>query len=153
MPKTIHTPAGLAYKGLAGHGVLSAVVLLRGGSIMEAALRRVLPDCMTGRLLIQSDARTAEPALHFRSLPPGIAAHSRVLMLDPQMASGAAALMAVRVLVDHGVREERIVFVTYFAGRAGLGRLMAVYPRITVVVGRVGEEMGERWIESYYMGC
>lgn len=27
--------------------------------------------------------------------------------------------MAVQVLVDHGVPEEKIVFVTYFAGRMG----------------------------------
>lgn len=120
---------------------------------MEAALRRVLPDCLTGRLLIQSNVRTNEPELHFRYLPNDIGDHSRVLVLDPQMSSGGAALMAVRVLLDHGVREERIVFVTYFAGKKGLARLISVYPQITIVVCRMGEDFNDRWIEEKYLGC
>lgn len=120
---------------------------------MEPALHRVLPNCLTGRLLIQTSTRTGEPELHYRSLPDDMESHSRVLVLDPQMSSGGAALMAVRVLVDHGVREERIVFVTYFAGRQGLGRLMTVFPHITVVVARVGEDLEERWVEAKYLGC
>lgn len=153
IPKTIKTPDGYTYKGLQPHGILSAVLLLRGGSIMEPALHRVLPNCLTGRLLIQTSTRTGEPELHYRSLPDDMESHSRVLVLDPQMSSGGAALMAVRVLVDHGVREERIVFVTYFAGRQGLGRLMTVFPHITVVVARVGEDLEERWVEAKYLGC
>lgn len=153
VPKTVVTPIGHTYRGLEAHGILSAVLLLRGGSIMESALYQVLPDCLTGRLLIQTSHRTGEPELHFRYISEDIASHSRVLVLDPQMSSGGAALMAVRVLIDHGVREERIVFVTYFAGRRGLGRLMSVFPQITIVVARVGEDLEERWVEAKYLGC
>ena len=120
---------------------------------MEPALHRVLPDCLTGRILIQTSHQTGEPELHYRYLPENISSHSRVLVLDPQMSSGGAALMAVRVLVDHGVKEERIVFVTYFAGRRGLRRLMSVFPQMTLVVARVGEDLEERWIEAKYLGC
>lgn len=153
VPQDVTTPMGYKYKGAAQRGIISAVAVLRGGSIMEPALRRVLPDCITGRILIQTNERTSEPELHYRALPEGLSEHSRVLLLDPQMSSGGAALMAVRVLIDHGVREERIVFVTYFAGRKGLGRLMAVFPDITVVVCRMGEDLEQRWIESKYLGC
>lgn len=147
------TPPGYQYHGLVPCGIVSAVVLLRGGSILEPALRRVLPDCVTGRILIQSSYRTGEPELHYLKLSPDIEEHSRVMLLDPQMSSGGAALMAVRVLVDHGVAEERIVFVTYFAGKNGLSRLMAVFPNMVVVVCRIGEEIQERWIETKYLGC
>ena len=120
---------------------------------MELALQRVLPSCKIGRLLIQTSPKSGEPELHFRHLSPDIHMHSRVLLLDSQMSSGGAALMAVRVLVDHGVEEQKIVLVTYFAGRKGLGRLLAVFPEIDVVVCRVGEDMESRWIEDKYLGC
>ena len=122
LPKEVTTPNGNHYKGLSPKGVTSAVIILRGGSIMENGLHLVIPDCQTGRMLMQTSTNTGEPELHFLTLSDDISIHSRVLLLDPQMSSGSAALMAVRILRDHGVEEERIVFVTYFAGRKGLAR-------------------------------
>ncbi|KAF2149022.1 uridine-cytidine kinase 2 [Myriangium duriaei CBS 260.36] len=150
---TVSTPTDSTYAGLQRSGEISAVVVLRGGSILETGLKRVIPDCRTGRVLIQTSFRTGEPELHYYKLADGINTHDAVLLLDPQMASGGAALMAVRVLLDHGVEEKRIVFVTYLAGRMGLRRLMAVYPEIKVVVGRIVDDEERRWVEGRYLGC
>ncbi|KAL8657947.1 MAG: hypothetical protein Q9226_001413 [Calogaya cf. arnoldii] len=151
--KAVRTPQGNEYQGLESKGETSAVVILRGGSCLETGLRRVLPDCKTGRLLIQSNYRTGEPELHFAKLPEDISSHSSVLLLDPQMSSGGAALMTVRVLVDHGVEASRIVFVTYSAGKMGLNRLLKVFPDVRVVVCTIVEDYHERWLEKRYFGC
>lgn len=141
------------YHGLVATGETSAVVILRAGSTFETGLKRILPDCRTGRLLIQSNVRTGEPELHYLKLPGNIETHDGVLLLDPQMSSGGAALMAVQVLVDHGVPEEKIVFVTYFAGRMGLNRLTTVFPGVKVVVGTIVADFEERFIEKLYFRC
>lgn len=150
---TVETPQGNQYLGLNPRGIVSAVAILRGGSCLETALKRTIPDCITGRLLIQTDENSAEPELHYLKVQPGIEDHSMVMLLDPQMTSGGAALMAVRVLIDHGVQEDRIVFVTCAAGETGLKRLTAVYPKIKVVVGRIEDEGEPRWMEKRYFGC
>ncbi|KAI9883577.1 MAG: pre-rRNA-processing protein esf1 [Watsoniomyces obsoletus] len=147
----VQTPSGTRYQGLQTSGEaslnreqISAVVILRGGSALETGLKRVIPDCRTGRMLIQTNIRTGEPELHFRELPSNIPSHELVLLLDTQMSSGGAALMAVRVLLDHGVAPERIVFVTFLAGKVGLNRLCKVFPEIRVVVGRIGDDYEDR---------
>ncbi|KAI8942555.1 hypothetical protein NX059_000615 [Plenodomus lindquistii] len=150
---TVTTPQNHSYQGLTKAADVSAVVVLRGGSAFETGLRRTIPDCMTGRILIQTNYRTGEPELHYRALPVDIAQHGLVLVLDPQFSSGAAALMAVRVLVDHGVSEKKIVFVTYTAGRVGVNRVLSVFPDIKIVVARLGDDMENRWVESKYLGC
>lgn len=152
---TVNTPEPHShpYNGLRMTGEVSAVVVLRGGSILETGLKRVIPDCRTGRMLIQTSWRTGEPELHYFKMSNDIAKHDKILVLDPQMSSGGAALMAVRVLIDHGVAEERIVFVTYLAGKRGLNRLMTVFPEIRVVACRVVDDYEERWVENRYMGC
>lgn len=61
--------------------------------------------------------------------------------------------MAVQVLVDHGVSQDRIVFATYSAGRMGLHRLTKVFPEITVVVCNVVQDIEERWVEKRYFRC
>lgn len=147
------TPQGNKYSGLRSAGKVSAVVILRGGSCMETGLKRTIPDCSTGRLLIQSNYRTGEPELHYLKLFPDLPEHETVMLLDPQMSSGGAALMAVKVLVDHGVSEKRIVFVTCLAGRRGLKRLMTVFPKIKVVAANIVEDHEKRWVEERYFGC
>ena len=152
-PKKIMTPEKKSYCGLGSAGKVSAVVVLRGGSAMEAGLKRTIPDCLTGRLLIQANLRSGEPELHYLQLFPDIDHHETVILLDSQMASGGAALMAVKVLVDHGVAEKRIVFVTVFAGRRGLKRLMSVFPKIKVVAAEMVDDYERRWVEERYFGC
>ena len=149
----VKTPQKNAYTGLNPAGVVSAVAVLRGGSCLETALKRTIPDCITGRVLIQTNAKNEEPELHYLKLPAGIEEHGTVMLLDPQMASGGAALMAVRVLIDHGVEEHKIVFVTCAAGKAGLKRLASVYPNMNVIVGRIEDEREPRWMEQRYFGC
>ena len=150
---TIRTPQNQHYAGLKATGEVSAVVILRGGACLESGLRRVIPDCKTGRILIQTNFRTGEPELHYQKLPKDIADHDSILLLDSQMSSGGAALMAVRVLVDHGVPEDRIVFVTFFAGKIGANRVAKVFPGMKIVVSSVVDDFQERWIEKRYFGC
>lgn len=147
------TPQGTRYSGLEHTGEVSAVVILRGGSCLETGLKRVIPECKTGRMLIQTNYHTGEPELHYLKLGGDIAKHDIVLLLDPQMSSGGAALMAVRVLVDHGVAEDKIVFITFFAGKVAINRLTKVFPKIRVVVSSITEDFQGRWIEKRYFGC
>lgn len=153
LPTQITTPENVQYNGLISAGKVSGVVILRGGSCLETGLKRTIPDCLTGRMLIQSNYRTGEPQLHFLKLFPDIASHETVLLLDSQMSSGGAALMAVKILVDHGVEERKIVFVTLLAGRIGIKRLMCVFPDINVIAGDTADDLEERWIEKRYFGC
>ena len=150
----VATPVpGQFYRGLRLEGEVSAVTVLRGGSCLETGLKRVIPDCRVSRMLIQMNVKTGEPELHYYKLADDIAEHQQVMLLDPQMSSGGAALMAVRVLIDHGVQEKNIIFVTYMAGKMGLNRLMNVYPDIRVVVCRITGDLEDRWVEQRYLGC
>ncbi|RMZ87852.1 hypothetical protein DV736_g4918, partial [Chaetothyriales sp. CBS 134916] len=151
--RKVVTPTKVAYNGIKAAGKVSAVVVLRGGSAMETGLKRTIPDCQTSRLLIQSNLRTGEPELHYLKLVPDLAEHETVMLLDPQMPSGGAALMAVKVLTDHGVAEDRIVFVTCLAGKRGLKRLMSVFPQIKVVAAGIVGDYEKRWMEDRYFGC
>ena len=152
-PAQVETPVGTTYMGLHKAKAVSAVVMLSGGSSFEMGLRRTIPDCQTGHVLIQSNYHTGEPELHYCKLPKDIGEHGLVLVLEPQMNSGGAALMAAKVLVDHGVKEDRIVFVTYLAGRVGVNRLLRVFPGVRCVIARLGDEGEKRWVEEKYLGC
>lgn len=151
-PTTVTTPVKLQYNGYKQTREVSAMVVLRSGGTFEVALRRILPDARIGRILIQSNSRTGEPELHYQKVPAQISETS-VLIMDPQVVTGAGALMTVRVVKDFGVPEEEIVFVTAMARSEGLRRLSNAFPKLKVVACQVDDGWDRRWVDSRYFGC
>ena len=121
------------------------------GGPLERGLRRVIQDIRIGSLLIQSEDSTGEPLLLHLMLPSCIrlrhlAARSFVFLLDAQIGTGAAAFMAIRVLLDHGVPEENIIFVALIvAASGGMRVLQRAFPRVRVVCGAVDPVLRESW--------
>lgn len=57
--------------------------------------------------------------------------------------------MAIRVLLDHGVRQDRIIFVTFLVARkGGICVLRKAFPEVKVVCGAVDEGLRETWLEA-----
>jgi uridine kinase len=66
-----------------------------------------------------------------------------------QIGTGAAALMAIRVLLDHGVQENHIVFVTFLGvTRGGMVVIRKAFPRIRFVCGAVDDGLREDWLQN-----
>jgi len=117
-------------------------------------LRRVLRDVALGSLLIQSDPKSGEPLLLHTMVPDAVrdrnkAVNTWVLLLDAQIVTGATALMAIRVLRDHGVREDRILFLTFVVARgAGVNAIQKAFPKVKVITGAIDDDLSERWLTA-----
>lgn len=58
--------------------------------------------------------------------------------------------MSIRILLDHGVKEDHIIFVTFLVARSGgISVLQRAFPLVRVVCGAVDDEMREGWLEGY----
>ncbi|KAI7865016.1 uridine kinase [Spinellus fusiger] len=133
---TVETPVGVPYEGLRAKDKICGVSILRAGGTMEAGLRRVCSDVLIGKILIQTDPSTGEPQLHYIKLPSDVKNYQVVLM-DATVGTGAAGLMAIRVLLDHDVPEENIVFMTFLAASVGLNVIAKAFPRVKLVTSMV----------------
>ncbi len=60
-----------------------------------------------------------------------------VLLLDATIATGAAMTMAIRVLLDHNVAEEKIIVCTLVAAPQGVAAIASLFPKIKIIVGEV----------------
>ncbi|CAG8606490.1 10466_t:CDS:10, partial [Dentiscutata erythropus] len=138
----IITSLDVPYMGKKCDEQLCGVSILRAGGIMEVGLRRVAKDAFIGKILIQTDPTTGEPLLHFAKLPNNI--HDcYVLLMDAQIATGAAALMAIRILLDHNVPEDRIIFLTLLATRLGLHVISNAFPLVKVCTSMIDPKINE----------
>lgn len=77
------------------------------------------------------------------------AAKSTVLILDSQIGTAAAALMAVRILIDHGVPEDHIIMVVVLLSRAGgIHHLCKAFPKLKILTAAVDDQLKELWIPN-----
>ncbi|CAJ0640646.1 1401_t:CDS:2 [Entrophospora sp. SA101] len=134
------TPLNIPYVGKIWEQKLCGVSILRAGGTMETGLRRVVKDSLIGKILIQSDPKTGEPSLHFVKLPNKINECS-VLLMDAQIATGAAALMAIRVLLDHSVPEDKIVFLSFIATPLALHVISNAFPKVKVCTSMIDQKL------------
>lgn len=57
--------------------------------------------------------------------------------------------MAIRVLLDHGVQQDHIIFVTFLVAQGrGISVLRRTFPLVRIVCAAVDDEMAEGWCEN-----
>jgi uracil phosphoribosyltransferase len=141
--QTIATPVGHAYAGVQFEGKICGVSIMRAGEAMEQALRECCRSVRIGKILIQRDEETAKPKLFYDKLPTDIASRW-VLLLDPMLATGGSALMAVDVLIGKGVPEDHILFLNLIASPEGAQNFAEKYPKVRVVTAFVDQGLDKK---------
>ncbi|KAJ1958097.1 Uridine kinase [Linderina pennispora] len=141
-PSSVTTPMGMEFSGRRLAPNVTGVTILRAGGVMEKALHSVVRPAHYGKILIVGDPTTHEPRLHYVNLPPSIG-HGQVLLMDSTVVSGANALMAIRICLDHGVQQENILFMSLLATPHGVHAIQAAFPRVRVVVALLDSHISE----------
>jgi len=140
---TINTPVGRPYAGVKFSGRICAVSVMRAGEAMEQGVRDCCRSVRIGKILIQRDEETSRPKLFYDKLPEDIASRW-VLLLDPMLATGGSAMMAVDVLKSRGVEEDKIVFLNVISSPEGLESFAKRFPKARVVTAFVDQGLDEK---------
>jgi len=142
---SVSTPQGIQYEGRrCTVKKICGVSILRAGETMEKALSEVCKDIKIGKILIQTNPNTGEPELYYLRLPKDIKDY-QVILMDATVATGAAAMMAIRVLLDHDVPEENINLVSLLMAESGVHSIAYAFPHVKVVTTAVDPEINERF--------
>uniref|UniRef100_A0A671WJC3 Uridine-cytidine kinase n=1 Tax=Sparus aurata TaxID=8175 RepID=A0A671WJC3_SPAAU len=146
LPSQVHvvqTPQGEDYEGKTFHGKrITGVSILRAGETMEPALRAVCKDVRIGKILIQTNQDTGEPELHYLRLPKDIG-EDHVILMDCTVSTGAAAMMAVRVLLDHDVQEDKILLVSLLMAEMGVHSVAYAFPQVKIITTAVDKKVND----------
>jgi uridine kinase len=128
---SVETPQSITYNGkrMASNRICG-VSILRAGETMEQAVSEVCKNIRIGKILIQTNQHTGEPELYYLRLPKDIKDY-RVILMDATVATGAAAIMAIRVLLDHDVPEENIMLVSLLMAEIGVHSIAYAFPKVS----------------------
>lgn len=139
---TVVTQTGATFDGVQFQGKICGVSIMRAGESMEQGLRDCCRSVRIGKILIQRDEETSLPKLFYEKLPEDIA-DRYVFLLDPMLATGGSAMMAVDVLLSRGVLPSRIMFLNLIAAPEGIKGFTEKYPEVKIITGVIDEGLDE----------
>ena len=61
------------------------------------------------------------------------------------LATGATVIMAIRVLIDHGVPEEHISFLSLLSAPEGIFNVSYVFPKVRICTTAVDEKLNDAY--------
>jgi len=126
-----------------GHSLaqpIVAVPILRAGLGMLEAITELFTEVRVGYIGLERDEATAIARAYYCKLPP-IGA-SRVLLLDPMLATGGSAAQAIEVLLKAGAQD--IVHICVVAAPEGVRLLNERFPQVRIVAASIDRGLNDR---------
>ena len=136
----IETPMGkTVQKRLAGKKVV-IVPILRAGLGMVDGILELIPAAKVGHIGMYRDEETMKPHEYFVKMPDDLE-NREMIIVDPMLATGGSAIMAVDALKKRGARS--IKFVCLVAAPEGVEALRAAHPDIDIFAAALDEKLNE----------
>ena len=137
----IETPVGYA-DGASGPKDVMFVPIVRAALAMLPAFIELVPAAPVAFLGIERDESTALPNIYYRKFPRHLP--EKAVIIDPMLATGGSAVMAVEILVGQGLKPENIYFTCVVAAQFGLDALAGKIPQSNITVAAIDQDLNDK---------
>ena len=137
---TVQTPLeAAAVKRLASQVV--AIPVLRAGLGMLDPFLELVPEAKVGYVGLERNEETAVARRYYEKVPPGIE-KATVFLLDPMLATGGSAVMALGALRELGVTRPRLLSIV--SAPEGIARVETEIPDVIVYTAAVDRGLNDK---------
>ena len=120
---------------------LCIVPILRAGLHMADGILNLIPNAKVGHIGLYRDEETFEPVEYFCKLPSD-AADREIFVVDPMLATGGSAIVAINKLKERGI--QKLHFLCLIAAPEGVKRLQDAHPDVDIYIGALDERLNEQ---------
>ena len=117
------------------------VPVLRSGLAMLETVGNLFPDAKVGFVGLERDEETAVARGYYRKLPSPLGG-SRVMILEPMLATGGSACATLEIVTEAGADDVRLVSVV--AAPEGVAAVHARFPGAAIYAAVVDRGLNER---------
>lgn len=126
-------------KTLSGKKV-AIIPILRAGLGMVDGILELIPAAKVGHIGMYRDEETLEPHEYFVKLPEDID-ERQLFIVDPMLATGGSAIMAIDALKKRGASNMK--FVCLVAAPEGVKALQDAHPDVDIYIANLDERLNE----------
>ncbi len=120
------------------------VPILRAGLGLVDSAQALLPLSKIYHLGLVRNEETLQASCYLNKLPDQIDPQTRVLIVDPMLATGGSSIAAMEELIKRGVDPAMVRMVAVVAAPPALQKLGAAYPGLTIFTAAIDEVLNER---------
>ena len=139
---TIETPITTCKQKMITGRKMAVVPILRAGLGMGEGILSLSPAAKVGHIGMYRDEETLEPHEYFFKMPSDIE-ERQVFVVDPMLATGGSAILAVEALMKRGVKAKDIKFLCIVSAPDGVEALQKAYPEIHIYTAALDEKLNE----------
>jgi uracil phosphoribosyltransferase len=136
--RTVETPLEPVIGRVLTHQRLVVVPILRAGVGMIQPFLDLFPDVSIGYIGLERDHATALARSYYRKLPP-LTQQSRVLIVDPMLATGGSAVQAIAALRAEGATN--IALLSIVCAPEGVAHVAASFPEVPIFTAALDREL------------
>jgi len=119
---------------------LVVVPILRAGLGMLQPFNDVFPDVSVGYVGLERDHQTAVARSYYCKLPP--LDGTRVVVVDPMLATGGSAVQALTLVKQHGATEISLVCIV--GAPEGVAAVEKTHPEVPIILGALDRALNAR---------
>jgi uracil phosphoribosyltransferase len=138
--KTVESPLESTEGQVLAHQPIVVVAILRAGMSMVQPFLDLFPDVSVGYVGLERDHATAEARSYYCKLPP--LEGRRIFVVDPMLASGGSAALAIDVVKKAGAVNPRLVSI--IAAPEGVAEVTRRHPGTSIHVGVLDRTLNAR---------
>ncbi len=121
---------------------IMVVPIIRAGLALLPAFIQMMPDAPVGLIGIERDEATALPRVYYKKFPRSLP--GKAVILDPMLATGGSAGLAVEMLTGQGLDAKDIHFIGVVAARDGYRHLSGMIPEGNITVAVIDPNLNYR---------
>jgi uracil phosphoribosyltransferase len=141
---TVETPLATAAATFIDPTVPVVLVpILRAGLTLLEGSQNLLPLARVYHFGVVRDETTLEPTVYLNKLPAQLDPQTRVLVLDPMLATGGTVMSALEALVARGAQPAHIRVVAVIAAPPALQKITSQYPQVQIYTAGIDETLNE----------
>jgi uracil phosphoribosyltransferase len=123
---------------------IAVIPILRAGLTLLEGAQTLLPLATTYHFGLVRDDQTLIPSCYLNKLPDQFTPETRILILEPMLATGGSIMMAMEEIVNRGGDPQFIRIVSVVAAPPALQKLGQVYPRLNIYTAIIDEGLNQK---------
>ena len=136
----IQTPVSKATVNKIAGKKMAVVPILRAGLGMVDGIVTLVPACKVGHIGLYRNPETLEPVEYYCKMPNDIASRE-VLIVDPMLATGGSATVAIQFIKNYGCKNIKLMCI--IAAPEGVKRIEEDHPDVELYVAAVDEKLND----------
>ena len=136
----IDTPLAVAKCRQLSGKKLAIIPILRAGLGMVDSIVSLVPSAKIGHIGLYRDETTHQPVEYYCKLPDDVG-NRQVFLVDPMLATGNSAVMAIDYLKRHGCK--KIIMMSIIAAPIGIKTIQEAHPDVELYLATLDEGLNE----------